>query len=87
MYGRFAAGVRSTASTHHPAPTTTATPAASSCHTRRPSPVGAATRYASASAGSTVNGCNPLARKENPMTSPASSSQRVDAFSSARVAQ
>ncbi len=40
-----------------------------------------------ARAGSTVNGCNPLARKEKPIAVPARSSHRVDAESIARVTQ
>ena len=44
MYGRLSAGHSSTASSHQPADTTIATPAASSCRIRRQSAVGAATQ-------------------------------------------
>ena len=44
MYGRSAAGVSSTAAIHHPAETTIASAAVSSCRTRRRSDTGAATR-------------------------------------------
>jgi hypothetical protein len=44
MYGRLPGGESSTTANHQPTAGTMATPAASSCHTRRRNPVGAATR-------------------------------------------
>ena len=44
MYGRSAAGHSATATNHQPPTTTIASPAASSCRTRRHRPVGAAHR-------------------------------------------
>ncbi len=44
MYGRADAGTSSTTATHQPPATTIASPPASSCRTRRHSPVGATTR-------------------------------------------
>ena len=85
MYGRSAAGHRSTVATHQPAATTRANPAATSWRTRRQNPVGAATRYASASAGTTISACPILVRNANPMSTPASSNHRVEAASIART--
>ncbi len=85
MYGRLSAGHSATASSHQPADTTIATPAASSCRMRRQSVVGAAHRYAAARPGTTRKACSIFVRNPKPRNTPASSSQRVDAFSTACV--
>src|SRR5438067_1336781 len=85
MNGRLDAGHSATTATYQPAETSTATPAASTCSTRLNRPVGAATRYTSANAGSTRNACNILAMNPNPIATPASASHSVLALSSART--
>ena len=87
MYGRDEAGHKAVIATHQPPPTTIAAAPPSSCRSRRANPVGAATRYISPKPGTTRNACIILVMKANPMSRPASSSQRVPAFSVARTMQ
>ena len=87
MYGRSAAGVSSTAAIHHPAETTIASAAASSCRTRRQNGTGAATRYASPNAGTLSTASPLLVRNPNPNATPAPTSHQVRPCSSARVTQ
>src|SRR5580693_8146775 len=87
MYGRSAAGVRSTAAIHHPADTASAAPAASSCQARRQNGTGAATRYASPNAGTLSTASPLLVRNPNPNATPAPTSHRVRPCSRARVTQ
>ena len=87
MNGREPAGHSATIATHQPALTTIAAAPASSCHRRRRSPVGAATRYTRPNAGSTRNACIIFARNAKPIIVPAASTQRVLAPSTARVRQ
>src|SRR5512143_4030590 len=85
MYGRAAAGQSVTRATYQPAETTTATAAAPTCQARRKSGVGAAHRYTRVNAGITRNAWSILARNAKPTSAPASTSQRVEARSRARV--
>src|SRR5919197_1834652 len=79
------AGTSSTIATHQPAEATRASPAATSCSSRRRGGVGAASRYTSANAGTTSSACSILARNAKPTKAAASSGQRVLARSSART--
>src|ERR1700722_14942841 len=87
IIGRDPAGHRATIATHQPALTTTARPAPSTCIRRRRIPVGAATMYTSANAGSTGNACIIFARNAKPIIVPAASSHRVEPRSTARTTQ
>ncbi len=87
MNGREPAGHSATIATHQPALTSSAQPPASTCRTRRRSPVGAASRYTSAKAGSTRKACIIFARNAIPIIAPAATIQRVPACSTARVMQ
>jgi hypothetical protein len=85
MYGRDPAGHTATSAMYHPADTITAPSATARCAIRRPSVVGAATRYARPSAGSVRNPCSILVRNANPTAEPASASHRGLATSMART--
>ena len=94
MYGRLPAGHSATASSHQPADTTIATPAASSCRMRRQSVVGAAHRYAAASAGQHEEGLQHLRqepeargtpRRAAASASPPSRRRRVVAHAAATI--
>src|SRR5579862_8514645 len=87
MYGRDPAGTRLTTTGHHNDDTATTTAAPARCANRRRTGAGAASRYTSPNAGSTKNAASSLARKAKPTATPASASQRPDAFSVARTTQ
>src|SRR5690242_11948812 len=85
MYGRDDVGHSDTRATYQPADTSRAAPSISRCRIRLLRPVGAATRYTSANAGSTRNACIILVRNPKPSSTPVSASQRQLAFSTART--
>src|ERR1700732_2869197 len=87
MYGRGDAGQTSVSTTNQPADTVNAASAPSRCSSRRRSEVGAATRYATPSAGITINPSSILAKNAKPSATPAKAIQRALACSSARTVQ
>jgi hypothetical protein len=70
---------------YQPAETIIVAPPTSSAPTRFHSPVGAATRNATASPGTIRNACNILVRNANPITQPANAIHRVPPVSTART--
>src|SRR6266498_5697243 len=85
MYGRELAGHSETRATYQPPETTRAAPATNRWRTRQPRPLGAATRYTRANAGTTRNACSILVRKPKPTSTPVSASHFQLAFSTART--
>src|ERR1700687_4447290 len=87
MYGRDCAGHSRVSSTNQPAETTNPTAATSTCRSRARNVVGATTRYATASAGATINPSSILARNAKPNATPAHNSHFGLAFCNARTVQ
>src|SRR3954452_6758942 len=74
MYGRDDAGHSSVSTTNQPAEAAKATAANPTGRRRRSRVVGAATRYAAASAGATISPSSILARNAKPSAAPAKAS-------------
>src|ERR1700716_990444 len=87
MYGREDAGQSRVSTTNQPAETTNATAATPAGGRRARSAVGAAMRYAAASAGATINPSSILARNAKPNATPAHASHFGLAFCIARTVQ
>src|SRR6195256_3374986 len=87
MYGREDAGHSRVRTTNQPAETTNATAATPTCRRRVCSVVGAAMRYAAASAGATINPSSILARNAKPIATPAHASHLGLACCNARTVQ
>src|SRR5690242_11989025 len=87
MYGRDEAGHNKVRITNQPADARNATPATSTCRNRARRVVGAAIRYAAASAGATIKPSSILARNAKPSATPANASHLGLACCTARTVQ
>src|SRR6476646_5918738 len=87
IYGRDDAGHNRVSSTNQPAETTQATAAADTCRNLARNGVGAAIKYAAASAGATISPSSILARNAKPSATPAHASHLGVACCTARTVQ